>query len=228
MASVHANLPCRPGSNAQIAKAVFWSNISDAQIEALQSYYEYYIEELELLQKGISPGSWQATRLAIKTFEDIVFVIETLRHHKNSRRPVIQRDLLSKIPPIDPYGANCSINLALRLWLMVNVQEPEFMGLRSNVDSLQWNDEQPLSEFLHTQFPKAQWKTTAQSSRLGPHFTAAFMNRVCALRIEWTTSLHDHLRLDLQRKALRVFPYKCHLQALIDSHQNRSNGEEYV
>ena len=50
---------------------------------------------------------------------------------------------------------------------------------------------------------------------------------VCGLTIEWTTSLHDHLRLDRRRKALKIFPYKCHVQALLESHQSRNN-KKYV
>jgi hypothetical protein len=54
------------------------------------------------------------------------------------------------------------------------------------------------------------------------------MQRVCGLKIEWTTSLHDHLRLDQGRKALKIFLYKCYLQALIESHQNINDKTKYV
>ncbi|KAE9382266.1 hypothetical protein N431DRAFT_507329, partial [Stipitochalara longipes BDJ] len=40
------------------------------------------------------------------------------------------------------------------------------------------------------------------------------MQRVCGLKIEWTTSLPDHLYLDRRRKALKMFPYKCHCKQL--------------
>lgn len=103
---------------------------------------------------------------------------------------------------------------------MVNTLESRFEGLRHEAHCVQWDDKTALSVFLHSLFPRANWQVTAQSSRLGPHFTAAFMHNVCGLTIEWTTSLHDHLRLDRQRKALKVFPYKCHLQALIHGHHN--------
>jgi len=41
------------------------------------------------------------------------------------------------------------------------------------------------------------------------------MVRICGLKVEWTTSLEDHLRLDRRRKAIRVFSYKCCLQAIL-------------
>ena len=226
MASIGLSLAERPGSRDQVAKALYWPTIPEDRIDALQSYYRYYIEELKLLQVGVSFLSWQTNSLAVKTYEHIFLVIETLRRHENSRRPAIREELFSRFPSPDIRKINCSINLGIRLWLMINLQEPEFEGLRSEATSVQWNDDQSLSEFLLSLFPRARWQTTAQSSRLGPHFTAAFMQRVCGLTIEWTTSLHDHLRLDLQRKAIMIFPYKCHLQALLDSHQRRKEGEE--
>lgn len=111
---------------------------------------------------------------------------------------------------------------------MINIQEPKFGGLRHEATFIQWDDESTLRAFLESLFPLSRWPVTAQSSRLGPHFTAAFMRRVCGLSIEWTTSLHDHLRLDRRRKALKIFPYKCHLQRLIDSHQNHYDSKQYV
>jgi len=225
MAPIQTNLVDRPGSKAQIAKAIFWPSIPEDRISALQRYHDYYIDELRLLCKGLSSRSWQTNCLSVKTKEDIFHVIDILRRHGSSLRGDIRQALASRFPHSQSEEINCSISLAIRLWLMINIQKPEFDGLRSEATSVQWNDDQPLSEFLRSLFPRARWQTTAQSSRLGPHFTAAFMKRVCGLTIEWTTSLHDHLRLDLQRKALKIFPYKCHLQALLDSHQHRKEGE---
>ena len=114
---------------------------------------------------------------------------------------------------IEFLALNRSVNLAIRLWLMINTQELKCKGFRHETDSVQWDDDRMVREFLQSPFPSAKWKVTAQSSRSGPHFTAAFMQDVCGLRIEWTASLHDHLRLEKKAKPLRVFPFKCHLQA---------------
>jgi hypothetical protein len=54
------------------------------------------------------------------------------------------------------------------------------------------------------------------------------MVRICGLKIEWTTSLHDHLRLDRRRKALQVFPYKCCLQALLSEKSNSGSQDRSV
>ncbi|KAL8702650.1 MAG: hypothetical protein Q9201_004175 [Fulgogasparrea decipioides] len=214
----------RPGSRLEIAQAFF----GQEQVDALQKYFVYYHEELGLLHKGISEESWQSKGLAVKTYEDIFHVVSLLRDNGHSRRPQLRQRLAVRFRSSDDPGLNRSINLAIRLWLMVNIQEPEFGGLRHQTTSVQWDDESTLLAFVQSLFPPSQWPVTAQSSRLGPHFTAAFMQDVCGLSIEWTTSLHDHLRLDRLRKALKIFPYKCHLQALIDGHQNSTDKKRYV
>lgn len=210
----------------QIAQAFFGSTCCIAQVDALGRYFVYYNQELGLLRRGISEGSWQINNLAVKTSEDIFYVVDLLRSSGDSRRPEIRQRMLLKFQSSDEVGINRSINLAIRLWLMINTQDLEFSGLRHEATPVQWDDKSTLSAFLRSLFPHPRWQISAQSSRLGPHFTAAFMKDVCGLTIEWTTSLHDHLRLDRFRKALKIFPYKCHLQALIDGQKNNSDKKQ--
>lgn len=52
-------------------------------------------------------------------------------------------------------------------------------------------------------------------------------------RCLWLDHRMDHQsswssRLDRLRKALKIFPYKCHLQALIDGQKNNSDKKPYV
>lgn len=194
----------------------------------LERYFAYYNEELGLLCRGISEASWQINGLAVQNYEDLFHVVNLLRSSGDSRRPEIRQRMLLRFHSSDVVGINRSINLAIRLWLMINMQDREFSGLRHEATPVQWDDESTLSTFLQSLFPHSRWQISAQSNRLGPHFTAAFMKDVCGLTIEWTTSLHDHLRLDRFRKALKVFPYKCHLQALIDSQKNDEEKKPYV
>ena len=197
-------------------------------MQALKTYFEYYREEMDLLYKGISKKSWQATNLPIETHDDIFDIVKLLRNRDNRDilRPALRQRLPLRFCSSDEEALNRSINLAIRLWLMINTQEPEFRSLRKGATSVQWDDAIELSAFLRSLFPNSRWDITPQSNRLEPQFTAVFMQRICGLKIEWTPSLHDHLRLDRQRKAVKIFPYKGHLQALIDSSQN--SDDKYV
>lgn len=228
MASEQIKLTDRPGSRLQIGQAFFGTTFREEKVDMFRSYFEYYNEELVLLRTGISEKTWQSKGLATKTYEDIFYVVNVLRDNGDSRRPQLRSLLRSRFRSSDDLGLDRSINLAIRLWLMINTQEPEFGGIRHGATCVQWDDETTLRAFFQRLFPKTRWQITSRSSRLGPHFTAAFMERVCGLKIEWTTSLQDHLWLDRPRKALKIFPFKCHLQAMIDSHQNSSNKKKYV
>jgi hypothetical protein len=228
MASAQIKLTDRPGSRLQIGQAIFGSNFREEQNDFFRIYFDYYIEELKLLRTGISEETWQTKGLAATTYEDIFYVINVLRDNGDSQRPALRSLLRSRFQLSDDQGLDRSINLAIRLSLMINTQEPEFGGIRHEATCVQWDDKTTLRTFFQNLFPRSRWKITAQSSRLGPHFTAAFMQRVCGLKIEWTTSLYDHLRLDRQRKALKIFPYKCHLQALIENYQNINDRKKYV
>jgi hypothetical protein len=228
MASAQIKLTDRPGSKLEIGLAFFGTTFRDGEVDTLRSYFEYYIEELKLLRMGISEEARQTKSLAVKTYEDIFYVVNVLRDNGDSKRPELRSLLRSRFRSSDDLGLDRSINLAIRLWLMINTLETKFGGIRHEATCVQWDDETTLRAFFRKLFPQSRWQITARSSRLGPHFTAAFMQRVCDLKIEWTTSLQDHLRLDRRRKALKIFPYKCYLQAMIESHQNSIDKKRYI
>ncbi|KAL8834534.1 MAG: hypothetical protein Q9170_003716, partial [Blastenia crenularia] len=175
MDNTQIQLPDRPGSRLQIARAFFGPEFPEDEVGALQQYLTFYNEELGLLRKGISEDSWQIQCLAAQSYEDIFYIVEILRDNAESQRPELRRRLSLGFPSSSDVGLNHSINLAIRLWLMINIQEPEFQGLRHEATSIRWDDESTLLAFIESLFPYSRWQMTAQSSRLGPNFTAAFM-----------------------------------------------------
>lgn len=231
MASAHIKLTDRPGSQLEIGNTFFGPSVEAEKIKHLQSYFKYYTDELHLLRAGFSEETWQTKDLTVKTYEDIFYIVDTLKSNGDSHRPTVRSILRSKFSSSNNTGLNRSIDLTVRLWLMINMQESEFGGNRHEATCVQWDDEVTLRTFFHNLFPKSRWEMTARSSRLGPHFTAAFMTDVCGLKIEWTTSLHDHLRLDRRRNkrpTLNIFPYKCYLQTMIEAHQKSIDKTRYV
>jgi hypothetical protein len=86
---------------------------------------------------------------------------------------------------------NASINLAIRLLLMIEVGNiPNgFSGYRS----LQWN-QGTLRQFLAVIFaPRAA--PLQERVRLEKFFTARNIERIAGIRLRWTNNLADHLRL---------------------------------
>jgi hypothetical protein len=183
------------------------------------AYAKYCAEELSLLRKGVAQETWQSQAMAVKTYTDLNTVMRLIQQSPHLSRPEMRRELSNTFATATVAGLNSSISLALRLWLMMNFQETRFETLRHQATCIEWNESSTLHARVAELFPKARWDVSAATSRLGPHFTAAFLTQVCGLRIEWTTSICDHLRLDRYSGTLRIFPYKSHLIHLLASDQ---------
>ena len=226
MASGQSKLTARPGSRSQIIHG-FFNKVEHQSSDEFQSYFGYYTQELELLYTGFSSETSQANNLTAAKFEDLFYIVKILQENNGSRKDAIRSMLEARFTNSNKLNLDRSINLAIRLWLMINAQEPEFAGIRLGVTYVQWADESTLESFVRDLFPSSKYPVTAQSSRLGPYFTVAFMQNVCGLTVEWTTGLHDHLMLDRRRRVLKVFPHKGFLHALLESSKN-ADGRRYV
>ena len=80
-------------------------------------------------------------------------------------------------------------------------------------------------DFIARQFPRSTLQISVRDGRIHPFFTIANMVGICGLKIEWTQSLQDHLRLDRRANVLRVFPYKHCLLRFIEC--GRANENKY-
>ncbi|KAL9580304.1 MAG: hypothetical protein Q9212_004574 [Teloschistes hypoglaucus] len=127
-------LAYRPDLSIRIAQVFFGLTVPQKErIYALKQYFVYFSDELKLLSTGISKESWQIKDLAIKNCEELFHVVDVLRTNQEHRRPEIRQKLLSRFSTSNDLAINRSLNLALRLWLMINVQEPAFAGLKHGV-----------------------------------------------------------------------------------------------
>jgi hypothetical protein len=210
----------RPSTKLHIGRVLFGPTFQLSSLGIFQSYFEYYVEELHLHQFATSPQAQLAANLDVQTHEDVLPIVSILRGNLDTKKSDLRELLRKEFVGRDDRRLDRSVDLAIRLWLMVNLQEPEYQSLRSQTPCIQWEEGTTLRVFSEKLFPHSRWKITAKESRLHPYFTAVNMVRICGLKVEWTTSLEDHLRLDRRRKALRVFPYKCCLQAMLSEESN--------
>lgn len=211
-------------ARVQVVESIVGITIPKVQSVELQPYIEYCHEELRMLRTGLSQQIWQSQKLAVKTLEDIACVVNVLQQHQHCIRPDIRHLLLRHLPQASTAELDRSIDLALRLWLMLNFQESDYETLRHEASCVQWDERSTLCERIDKLFPKARWDVSSSTSRLGSHFTAVFLTRVCGLRLEWTTSIHDHLRLDRDKRGkaiLRIFPYKHLISWLLGDSQSQ-------
>jgi hypothetical protein len=215
MAAITDTLSHRPGVEAKlkIARAFFQPSLQHSDLPRLSKYFAYYEKELELLHFGNFTPRPQARVLAPTTHADIVRVVQEIRKDGLLTRPEL-RQKLSSIT--DDASLDELIDLTLRVWLMLNVRNPGLRLFAPQTPLVTWTDHLSFSNFLTRTFPTSRWQIEAKDSLLHPKFTAAFMVDVCRLRLEWTDSLADHLRLDRGRNILRVFTDKHFLQTGLD------------
>ncbi|KAK5089311.1 hypothetical protein LTR70_007108 [Exophiala xenobiotica] len=103
---------------------------------------------------------------------------------------------------------NSVIYAALRVWLLIIFRAREDESLGANRPSMEWPENASLKDTLDQVVAISTTELTLNQRRFSPHFTVANMVSICGLRIEWASTLDDHLYLDRQHKVLRVFPYR--------------------
>jgi hypothetical protein len=163
----------------------------------------------------------QSFELPAKHHMDFLKVVKELQEDFSLTRAQLRTKVTALLPQVPHSGAGPKtdrcIDIAVRLWLMLNTREWSFAndGKGQMRECLDWTDSQRFQDFVHSLFPKSTEKLSLKESRLKPGFTVAYMVNVCGLNVEWTYSLEDHLRLDRQRNArtLWVFAEEAFLQA---------------
>jgi hypothetical protein len=207
-----------PDSPAQLTIIErFWKQIiPKSSLDIYRPYFWYYKVESQRLQFGLSIQQWQSSALAATTHEDILCIVDVLSSKRDLRRPQIRDQLRERFPEAGGQAINWSIDLALRLWLMLNVRDEAFSLHAPQTPSIQWDDWTTLLDFVEHQFPTATRSYERRNMQFDHTFTAVNIVRYSGLRIEWTTSLADHLRLDRRRRVLRIFPFKHCLQSHLD------------
>lgn len=179
-------------------------------------YFKYYVKELEMVQ---FPGIAQMaplTPLAVKTHADILTVIREIQAGCLLAKCQLRDKLQVHFPEANDPKLDASIDLALRLWLMLNIRDPRLKLQTPRTPTLAWAETLPLRDFIDRAFPQSKCQIGVRDSRIHPSFTAAFMVEVCGLHPEWTHCLADHLRLDRRKRTLRVYSYKDCLQRALE------------
>lgn len=106
-----------------------------------------------------------------------------------------------------------SIDLALRVWLTINIRERELEDQTPHTPCLQWKaNNTSLSEFVRNLFQDSSTCAPADSE-LGSRFTVVNMVYSNGLQVEWTECLADHLSVNLAHRKVRIYYLK---QCLFD------------
>lgn len=200
----------------RLSEACFdWSQPGTTAATQLRAdFLALYFEQLRQLdlQYGKAGEEWI---FASKSHRQIYETISTLRDlgvhvTRVEARKAVQDHFLLLTP--DPRTLDSLIDAALRIWLLINYRCPDDISVGFGRPCVTWSENDTLSSTVCSIFRSSKTQLTLAQRRLSPSFTLANMINICRLRVRWTLTLDDHLRLDRQHKILWIFPERAWLQ----------------
>lgn len=168
-------------------------------------FHSYSTKLRELRFRASGSTSLIIDQLAARSHEDILRICKALAHKKHLQRADIREILRTSFNEVEDRAVDRSIDLALRLWLMINVRDDELGINEPRKSSSEWADTETLQGLICRLFPTSETKLTVKEARLGTTFNAAYMFDICGLEIDWTDNLQDHLLLNRRTRTLYIF-----------------------
>ena len=188
-----------------------WRRTREAiDLDDYHSYFDHYNETCKALYVG---ARCEADAASVSNHEHVLLIIDLIWSYIDQgvgiSRPLL-RGSLSKTHFKDQADEriNTSIDLALRLWLTMNVRK---RGVTPGIRDNPWNDENDLPAFIKAHFPGPEIGRNINAPLVGA-LTAVDLERTSDIRINWTYYLEDHLLFDRVKRKLNVYPLDRVLQ----------------
>ncbi|KAI3335415.1 hypothetical protein F4824DRAFT_489607 [Ustulina deusta] len=131
---------------------------------------------------------------AITKFDDLFFIVSILQKHHSLEFGQIVTAIQNRRPdlPITSPKFSHSIELVVRLWLMMNIRNRMPSDLYQLQTSIPWHDNSSLSSVLTTHITRHQCD---QGGKFSEYFNFYDMKRIGGIRVEWTNNLTLHLTM---------------------------------
>ena len=208
----------RPGSSLGPTLSTFL-NVPENGItlERFAAYQSYHDRTWESLRHGFPP---EAESMETVTDEHIHIIVKTISNTalKSLCQRADLREALAKDSHFEHHSEeslNRTIDLALRLWLVLNIRDDEYAP---GAHSIQWEDGITLQTFIAQQFPKPRMLRDLSERMfdflLPDNFTMVKLKRYSGIKVHWTYDLSEHLDLDKDHRILKVFPLKYYVNEL--------------
>ena len=188
----------------------YWrDDLPDQLLDRLSPYLQYYRREMKALEFGSLTNKHILPILAVQTHVDLQNVVRTLPTHPHANLSTACSNVKHLFPGYNDESIRKSIDLALRVWLMLHTREPPETYNISSIPPIRWDyDGLSLMDFVASQFPRTNSFTPLSDSTVDDRFTAYSLHRLCRINVVWTTCLAKHLYLDLGSRTLKIYPYK--------------------
>lgn len=184
------------------------------QQSMVKDYMAFYGEQMAMLglRYGPTGNIWI---LPIPSHLRLIKVLQIVKTgsypNREELRRLIKSEFKSALKAIDEL-TDAVIDVCLRLWLMINFRCSSVGGYGGDSSSIEWEEGVPLASKLSDLFPRSTTDLSLNQRHLSAQFTVACMVEVSGLKVRWTSSLVEHLRLDCDQKTLWIFPHQLYLQ----------------
>ena len=188
-----------------IVNSIFHSELTTGEFSTrdggLQAWFtDWFEEQCEAAANQISAKTHQ------KLLQILAYIQKTCR--TTSRNEVAKRLCTISSPMRPDLGPeyvdaklNASLTLAARLWLSTSVDSLQHFFTPGYV--LRWNSDQSLHDAFNSEFSSIPQSTT--TVKLPRVFTAASLEKIAGINVQYTSSLADHLVLRDDDKTVMFF-----------------------
>lgn len=212
----------------EISTVFFGSGALSLVSNQSESYFAYCGREIARISIGQRRSPTQDSERTSQLQSKIVQTWKTICARRTEPKRGIVHHLRSQFHDENDTSISDYVDLTIRLWLMLNVRSTNTLVRVPPKRSICWDMGASLEDVIKTQFTMPGLAVHASRRRIDPAFTAVNMVRLCGLRLRWTDSLEDHLRLDRRSKELHIFGYKWFLNAHLQADQEHSAARYYL
>lgn len=176
---------------------------------------QFYHKICEGLYLGLQS---EAKSLVAENHHHVLVIVQVLWDFLDlkqpCRRPELRAKLEERFDQLDELGPdnqmrlNNSINLALRLWLTMDIQDSVFAPATITIE---WDDSSALDDFVKSQFPPPKGSSIFHKDETAisiGDLTAVKLQRIGGITIEWTYLLNQHLKYDRESRKLKIYMLK--------------------
>jgi hypothetical protein len=122
--------------------AIFWRRgICQHELDQYKPYLDYYRSEMKKLSFGNIKSSHQIRNMAVQTHTQLQVIVNLLSQNRSKTLIELRALIRPSFQGADDAAIDASIDLAIRVWLMLNVRRSQWQSQTPNIPTIQWKSE---------------------------------------------------------------------------------------
>ncbi|OCK81912.1 hypothetical protein K432DRAFT_380863 [Lepidopterella palustris CBS 459.81] len=187
----------------------FWPHLGLAKEDYIEEDYAAWFHFFGKALQSLHP---HASKFATQEWDGLLSMVTSLSANRTMARRALTEDIKRGYLNTGDAAIARSIELAVRLWLGINVCSKGLsVGPRNPREyRIDWQGDQSLDEMIAAQFPQGAGRAAFANIPFDESFTAVNLKNICRLHIRWTDNLIDHLKLEGPRgqRCLSIYRHR--------------------